>query len=188
MKEKIDVSELVTGSQLAEQLNTLPSRVSQIIKQLGLSDNLIKVGTKKYIPKDDEIKITSYLVDTARKSHKEKNEDSSDNTMYLIEQIQQLKYQIESLESDKAYLQSLLDENKKTISSLVSSNYNLTNEVKGANEGIEMFRKDSMDLEHEIYNLKSQGLFKRIFSSPRIKTSYEEYLSLKYDGENNEQK
>lgn len=187
-EEEVDVSELVTGSQLAEQLNSSPSRISQIINQLGLSDNLIKSGTKKYIPKDDEAKIADYLVNNARRNHKEKTEDSSDNTSYLVEQIKQLKAQIESLESDKAYLQSTLDENKKTITSLVSSNYNLTNRVNQEVESADNFRKNAVKLERELYDLKSLGLFKRIFDIPKAASTYDDYLEIEHDEKYNEQK
>lgn len=178
--DDFDPDKYHTGSQLAAMLDIQPSRVSQIINQLNLSEYLIKKGTKKYIPKDVEDKIASYYFENA-KTKSEEPKVTNDNSAL----IEQLTEQIKSLESDKEYLQSLLDENKKTIASLVASNYNLTNDLKGVNEGIELFRSQGVELQKEIYRLESQSLFERLFKSSRNKLTYDEFIDKKYDNEQN---
>lgn len=167
--------DLTTGVELASVLGVTPSRVSQIIKKKGLSDKLIKDGNKKLIPKDVKDILVKYFSSTQQSKV---GADGGTN----LPLIEQLRSEIESLKKDKMDLRSDLDNERKTTTSLLASNYNLTaklqelttgeegnvelNErdktIKELNEALESAQSSLHDANEDLYKERSKSWWAKL--------------------------
>lgn len=155
---------LLSGTELAKELNISAGRVSQLITKLELSDTLIKNGNKKLIPKDTEKAIRDYFNSNSESHTTSSNSDS------LIAVNEELNKRIEELIKDKEAYRSDIEEQKRTIASLIQSNYSLSNKL----ELIEPLKKDDSDKDELINQLKDElkeaqvknkrGFWDRLFS------------------------
>ncbi len=151
-----ETNDLLSGTELAKELNISAGRISQLINKLELSDTLIKSGTKKLIPKDTEKSIRDYF-NSNSESHSSVNTGDS-----LIAVNEELNKRIEELIKDKEAYRSDIEEQKRTIASLIQSNYLLIHKL----ELIEQLKDDDSDK----YELKesqaknNRGFWARLFS------------------------
>lgn len=158
-----ETNDLLSGTELAKELNISAGRISQLISKLELSDTLIKSGTKKLIPKDTEKAIRDYF-NSNSESHSNVNNGDS-----LIAVNEELNKRIEELIKDKEAYRSDIEEQKRTIASLIQSNYSLSNKL----ELIEPLKDDDSDKDELINQLKdelkesqaknSRGFWSRLF-------------------------
>lgn len=119
-----ETKDLLSGTELAKELNISAGRISQLIAKLELSDTLIKSGNKKLIPKDTEKSIREYF-NSNSESH-----SSVNNGDILIAVNEELNKRIEELIKDKEAYRSDIEEQKRTIASLIQSNYSLSNKLE----------------------------------------------------------
>jgi prefoldin subunit 5 len=119
-----ETKDLLSGTELAKELNISAGRISQLIAKLELSDTLIKSGNKKLIPKDTEKSIREYF-NSNSESHSSVNNGDS-----LIAVNEELNKRIEELIKDKEAYRSDIEEQKRTIASLIQSNYSLSNKLE----------------------------------------------------------
>jgi len=137
-----ETKDLLSGTELAKELNISAGRISQLITKLELSDSLIKNGNKKLIPKDTEKAIRDYFNSNSESHTTSSNGDS------LIAVNEELNKRIEELIKDKEAYRSDIEEQKKTIASLIQSNYSLSTKlelietVKDTNESKEQAEID----------------------------------------------
>lgn len=141
-----DTKDLLSGTELAKELNISAGRVSQVIAKLDLSETLIKNGNKKLIPKDTENSVRDYFNSNSDVSKNIINRDS------LIAVNEELNKRIEELIKDKEAYRSDIEEQKRTISSLIQSNYSLSNKL----ELIEPLKNDDSDKDEIINQLKDE--------------------------------
>lgn len=141
-----ETNDLLSGTELAKELNVSSGRISQLITKLGLSDTLIKNGNKKLIPKDTEKSIRDYF-NSNSESH-----TTSNNSDSLIAVNAELNKRIEELIKDKEAYRSDIEEQKRTIASLIQSNYLLSNKL----ELIEPIKNDDSDEDEFINQLKDE--------------------------------
>lgn len=141
-----DTKDLLSGTELAKELNVSAGRISQLITKLELSDSLIKNGNKKLIPKDTEKSIRDYF-NSNSESHTTSNNGDS-----LIAVNEQLNKRIEELIKDKEAYRSDIEEQKRTIASLIQSNYSLSNKL----ELIEPLKDKDSDKDELINQLKDE--------------------------------
>ena len=137
---------LLSGTELAKELNVSSGRISQLITKLELSDTLIKNGNKKLIPKDTEKAIRDYF-NSNSESH-----TTSNNSDSLIAVNEELNKRIEELIKDKENYRSDIEEQKRTIASLIQSNYSLSNKL----ELIEPLKNGDSDKDELINQLKDE--------------------------------
>ncbi|MGB2541360.1 hypothetical protein [Leuconostoc suionicum] len=159
-----ETNDLLSGTELAKELNISAGRISQLISKLGLSDTLIKNGNKKLIPKDTEKSIRDYFNSNSESHTTSINSDS------LIAVNEELNKRIGELIKDKEAYRSDIEEQKRTISSLIQSNYLLSNKL----ELIEPIKDDDSDKDELINQLKDElkasqakndrGFWARLFS------------------------
>lgn len=119
-----ETKDLLSGTDLAKELNISAGRISQLISKLELSDTLIKNGNKKLIPKDTEKAIRDYFNSNSESHTTSINSDS------LIAVNAELNKHIEELIKDKEAYRSDIEEQKRTIASLIQSNYSLSNKLE----------------------------------------------------------
>ena len=119
-----DTENLLSGTQLAKELNISAGRVSQLITKLNLSDTLIKNGNRKLLPKDTEQAVRDHFISTKDSTPKIDNHDS------LTAINEELNKRIEGLIKDKEAYRSDIEEQKRTIASLIQSNYSLSNKLE----------------------------------------------------------
>ncbi|WP_251920898.1 hypothetical protein [Leuconostoc citreum] len=155
-----ETNDLLSGTELAKELNISAGRISQLITKLELSDTLIKNGNKKLIPKDTEKAIRDYFNSNSESHTTSSNSDS------LIAVNEELNKRIEELIKDKEAYRSDIEEQKRTIASLIQSNYSLSNKL----ELIEPLKDDDSGKDELINQLKdelkkSQAKNKRSFWS-----------------------
>lgn len=141
-----ETKDLLSGTELAKELNISAGRISQLIAKLELSDTLIKSGTKKLIPKDTEKSIRDYFNSNSESHTTSSNGDS------LIAVNAELNKRIEELIKDKEAYRSDIEEQKRTIASLIQSNYLLSNKL----ELIEPIKNDDSDKDELINQLKDE--------------------------------
>lgn len=141
-----DTKDLLSGTDLAKELNVSAGRISQLITKLELSDTLIKSGTKKLIPKDTEKAIRDYFNSNSESHTTSSNSDS------LIAVNAELNKHIEELIKDKEAYRSDIEEQKRTIASLIQSNYSLSNKL----ELIEPLKDKDSDDDEFINQLKDE--------------------------------
>lgn len=158
-----ETNDLLSGTELAKELNISAGRISQLISKLELSDTLIKNGNKKLIPKDTEKSIRDYFNSNSESHTTSINSDS------LIAVNEELNKHIEELIKDKEAYRSDIEEQKRTIASLIQSNYSLSNKL----ELIEPIKNDDSNKDELINQLKdelkesqaknSRGFWSRLF-------------------------
>ena len=119
-----DTENLLSGTQLAKELNISAGRVSQLITKLNLSDTLIKNGNRKLLPNDTEQAVRDHFISTKDSTPKIDNHDS------LTAINEELNKRIEGLIKDKEAYRSDIEEQKRTIASLIQSNYSLSNKLE----------------------------------------------------------
>lgn len=141
-----ETNDLLSGTELAKELNISAGRISQLITKLELSDTLIKNGNKKLIPKDTEKAIRDYFNSNSESHSNVSNGDS------LIAVNEELNKRIEELIKDKEAYRSDIEEQKRTISSLIQSNYLLSNKL----ELIEPLKDKDSDEDEFINQLKDE--------------------------------
>lgn len=141
-----ETKDLLSGTELAKELNISAGRISQLITKLELSDTLIKNGNKKLIPKDTEKAIRDYFNSNSELHSTSSNSDS------LIAVNEELNKRIEELIKDKEAYRSDIEEQKRTIASLIQSNYSLSNKL----ELIEPLKNDDSDKDELINQLKDE--------------------------------
>lgn len=141
-----ETKDLLSGTKLAKELNVSAGRISQLITKLELSDTLIKNGNKKLIPKDTEKAIRDYF-NSNSESH-----TTSSNIDSLIAVNEELNKRIEELIKDKEAYRSDIEEQKRTIASLIQSNYSLSNKL----ELIEPLKDKDSDDDEFINQLKDE--------------------------------
>lgn len=141
-----ETNDLLSGTELAKELNITAGRISQLISKLELSDSLIKNGNKKLIPKDTEKAIRDYFNSNSESHTTSSNSDS------LIAVNAELNKRIEELIKDKEAYRSDIEEQKRTIASLIQSNYSLSNKL----ELIEPLKNDDSDKDEFINQLKDE--------------------------------
>lgn len=141
-----ETNDLLSGTELAKELNISAGRISQLITKLELSDTLIKNGNKKLIPKDTEKAIRDYF-NSNSESH-----TTSSNIDSLIAVNAELNKHIEELIKDKEAYRSDIEEQKRTIASLIQSNYSLSNKL----ELIEPLKNKDSDEDEFINQLKDE--------------------------------
>lgn len=141
-----ETNDLLSGTDLAKELNITAGRISQLINKLELSDTLIKNGNKKLIPKDTEKAIRDYFNSNSESHTTSSNGDS------LIAVNEELNKRIEELIKDKEAYRSDIEEQKRTIASLIQSNYLLSNKL----ELIEPIKDDDSDKDELINQLKDE--------------------------------
>ena len=141
-----ETKDLLSGTELAKELNVSSGRISQLISKLELSDTLIKNGNKKLIPKDTEKAIRDHF-NSNSESHSNVNNGDS-----LIAVNAELNKHIEELIKDKEAYRSDIEEQKRTIASLIQSNYSLSNKL----ELIEPLKNDDSDEDEFINQLKDE--------------------------------
>lgn len=142
-----ETKDLLSGTELAKELNISAGRISQLITKLGLSDTLIKNGNKKLIPKDTEKAIRDYFNSNSESHTTSINSDS------LIAVNEELNKRIGELIKDKEAYRSDIEEQKRTIASLIQSNYLLSNKL----ELIEPLKNDDSDKDELINQLKDES-------------------------------
>lgn len=153
-----DTKDLLSGTELAKELNISAGRISQLITKLDLSDTLIKNGNKKLIPKDTEKAIRDYF-NSNSESHSSVNNGDS-----LIAVNEELNKRIEELIKDKEAYRSDIEEQKRTIASLIQSNYSLSNKL----ELIEPLKDNDSDKDELINQLKDELKEYQVKSKPRF--------------------
>lgn len=141
-----ETKDLLSGTDLAKELNITAGRISQLISKLELSDSLIKNGNKKLIPKDTEKAIRDYFNSNSESHTTSSNSDS------LIAVNAELNKHIEELIKDKEAYRSDIEEQKRTIASLIKSNYSLSNKL----EIIEPLKDKDSDEDEFINQLKDE--------------------------------
>lgn len=141
-----ETNDLLSGTELAKELNVSAGRISQLISKLELSDTLIKNGNKKLIPKDTEKAIRDYF-NSNSESH-----TTSSNIDSLIAVNKELNKRIGELIKDKEAYRSDIEEQKRTIASLIQSNYLLSNKL----ELIEPLKDKDSDEDEFINQLKDE--------------------------------
>ncbi len=141
-----ETKDLLSGTELAKELNISAGRISQLITKLELSDTLIKNGNKKLIPKDTEKSIRDCFNSNSESHTTSSNGDS------LIAINEELNKRIEELIKDKEAYRSDIEEQKRTIASLIQSNYSLSNKL----ELIEPIKDDDSDKDKLINQLKDE--------------------------------
>lgn len=141
-----DTKDLLSGTELAKELNISAGRISQLITKLELSDSLIKNGNKKLIPKETEKSIRDYFNSNSESHTTSSNGDS------LIAVNEELNKRIEELIKDKEAYRSDIEEQKRTIASLIQSNYSLSNKL----ELIDPLKDDDSDKDELINQLKDE--------------------------------
>ncbi|MCT3072136.1 hypothetical protein [Leuconostoc citreum] len=141
-----ETNDLLSGTDLAKELNITAGRISQLITKLELSDTLIKNGNKKLIPKDTEKAIRDYFNSNSESHTTSSNGDS------LIAVNEELNKRIEELIKDKEAYRSDIEEQKRTIASLIQSNYLLSNKL----ELIEPLKDKDSDEDEFINQLKDE--------------------------------
>jgi len=141
-----ETKDLLSGTELAKELNISAGRISQLISKLELSDTLIKNGNKKLIPKDTEKAIRDYFNSNSESHSNVNNSDS------LIAVNAELNKRIEELIKDKEAYRSDIEEQKRTIASLIQSNYSLSNKL----EIIEPLKDKDSDEDEFINQLKDE--------------------------------
>lgn len=141
-----ETKDLLSGTELAKELNISAGRISQLVTKLELSDTLIKSGNKKLIPKDTEKAIRDYFNSNSESHTTSSNSDS------LIAVNEELNKHIEELIKDKEAYRSDIEEQKRTIASLIQSNYSLSNKL----ELIEPIKDDDSDKDELINQLKDE--------------------------------
>jgi len=141
-----ETKDLLSGTELAKELNVSAGRISQLVTKLELSDTLIKNGNKKLIPKDTEKAIRDYF-NSNLESHTTSNNGDS-----LIAVNEELNKRIEELIKDKEAYRSDIEEQKRTIASLIQSNYSLSNKL----ELIEPLKDKDSDKDELINQLKDE--------------------------------
>ncbi|MDM7647500.1 hypothetical protein QUE93_10825 [Leuconostoc falkenbergense] len=141
-----ETKDLLSGTELARELNISSGRISQLITKLELSDTLIKNGNKKLIPKDTEKAIRDYFNSNSESHTTSSNSDS------LIAVNEELNKRIEELIKDKESYRSDIEEQKRTIASLIQSNYLLSNKL----ELIEPLKDKDSDKDELINQLKDE--------------------------------
>jgi len=119
-----ETKDLLSGTELAKELNITAGRISQLISKLELSDTLIKNGNKKLIPKETEESIRDYFNSNSESHSSVNNIDS------LIAVNAELNKRIEELIKDKEAYRSDIEEQKRTIASLIQSNYSLSHKLE----------------------------------------------------------
>lgn len=151
-----ETNDLLSGTELAKELNISAGRISQLINKLELSDTLIKSGTKKLIPKDTEKSIRDYFNNNSESHSSVNNGDS------LIAVNEELNKRIEELIKDKEAYRSDIEEQKRTIASLIQSNYLLNHKL----ELIEQLKDDDSDKDElkESQAKNNRGFWARLFS------------------------
>lgn len=157
-------NDLLSGTELAKELNISAGRISQLITKLELSDTLIKNGNKKLIPKDTEKAIRDYFNNNSESHTTSNNGDS------LILVNAELNKRIEELIKDKEAYRSDIEEQKRIIASLIQSNYSLSHKL----ELIEPLKDKDSDKDEFINQLKDElkesqvknkrGFWSRLFS------------------------
>lgn len=141
-----ETKDLLSGTELAKELNISAGRISQLVTKLELSDTLIKNGNKKLIPKDTEKAIRDYFNSNSESHTTSSNSDS------LIAVNEELNKRIEELIKDKEAYRSDIEEQKRTIASLIQSNYLLSNKL----ELIEPLKDDDSGKDELINQLKDE--------------------------------
>lgn len=141
-----ETKDLLSGTELAKELNISAGRISQLITKLELSDTLIKNGNKKLIPKDTEKAIREYFNSNSESHSNVNNSDS------LIAVNKELNKRVEELIKDKEAYRSDIEEQKRTIASLIQSNYSLSNKL----ELIEPLKNDYSGKDELINQLKDE--------------------------------
>lgn len=141
-----ETNDLLSGTELAKELDISAGRISQLITKLELSDTLIKNGNKKLIPKDTEKSIRDYFNSNSESHSSVINSDS------LIAVNKELNKRIEELIKDKEAYRSDIEEQKRTIASLIQSNYLLSNKL----ELIEPLKDKDLDKDELINQLKDE--------------------------------
>lgn len=141
-----ETKDLLSGTELARELNISAGRISQLIAKLELSDTLIKSGNKKLIPKDTEKSIREYFNSNSESHTTSSNGDS------LIAVNEELNKRIGELIKDKEAYRSDIEEQKRTIASLIQSNYSLSNKL----ELIEPLKDKDSDKDELINQLKDE--------------------------------
>lgn len=159
-----ETNDLLSGTELSKELNVSAGRISQLVTKLELSDTLIKNGNKKLIPKDTEKAIRDYFNSNSESHSTSSNGDS------LIAVNEELNKRIEELIKDKEAYRSDIEEQKRTIASLIQSNYSLSNKL----ELIEPLKDNDSDKDELINQLKDElkdykaknkrGFWSRLFS------------------------
>jgi len=141
-----ETKDLLSGTELAKELNITAGRISQLISKLELSDTLIKNGNKKLIPKETEESIRDYFNSNSESHSSVNNSDS------LIAVNAELNKRIEELIKDKEAYRSDIEEQKRTIASLIQSNYSLSHKL----ELIEPLKDKDSDEDEFINQLKDE--------------------------------
>ena len=141
-----ETNDLLSGTELAKELNISAGRISQLISKLELSDTLIKNGNKKLIPKDTEKAIRDYFNSNSESHSNVNNSDS------LIAVNAELNKHIGELIKDKEAYRSDIEEQKRTIASLIQSNYSLSHKL----ELIEPLKDKDSDEDEFINQLKDE--------------------------------
>lgn len=108
-----DTKNLLSGTELAREYDITSGRISQIINKLGASDELIRSGNKKLIPKDLEAKIRKQLDSSVEERNK-----STDDSLIAINK--ELRERIEELKQDKRDLRADLEKATNTANALNS--------------------------------------------------------------------
>jgi len=158
-----ETKDLLSGTDLAKELNITAGRISQLISKLELSDTLIKNGNKKLIPKETEESIRDYF------NRNSESHSSVNNIDSLIAVNAELNKRIEELIKDKEAYRSDIEEQKRTIASLIQSNYSLSHKL----ELIEPLKDKDSDEDEFINQLKDElkesqtkkkGFWNKLFS------------------------
>lgn len=118
-----DTKDLHTGTDLAREYDITSGRISQIINKLDASDELIKSGNKKFIPKDLEDKIRKQL-----DSSVEERSKSTDDTLLAVNK--ELRERIKELTDEKRALRADLDKTNNNLTVVAQSNIALSEKLK----------------------------------------------------------
>ncbi len=161
-----DTKDLHTGTDLAREYDITSGRISQIINKLDASDELIKSGNKKFIPKDLEVKIRKQLDGSIEDRNK-----STDDVLLAVNK--ELRERIKELTDEKRALRADLDKANNNINGLVQSTMSLSNKL----EAIEAPKESAKDiiekdyesrvskLQDELQQERSKGFFSKLFGN-----------------------
>ncbi|WP_394457245.1 hypothetical protein ACF0HZ_10960 (plasmid) [Leuconostoc suionicum] len=177
-----DAKEMITGTQLAKELNVTGSRVSQVISKLNLKDHLIKQGNKKLIAKEDAELIRKYFISASEErasyNHTDNQQGLESVVKELSSQIKELNKQLSVKDEQISKQQQLADQAQRLQSDIQQQfkDYKLLIETSSAKEDttqdlealkkqLEEERNDRIKLQDELNQERNKSFWGKIFGA-----------------------
>lgn len=177
-----DTKDMITGTQLAKELNVTGSRVSQVISKLNLKDHLIKQGNKKLITKEDAELIRKYFINTSEErasyNHTDNQQGLESVVNDLSSQIKELNKQLSVKDEQISKQQQLADQAQRLQSDIQqqfkdyklliensSAKENTKEDLEALKKQLEEEHNNRIKLQDELSRERSKGFWGRIFGA-----------------------